>query len=124
MRYKKLKLANGIRLILAPLSETKSVTILVLAKVGSRYEDMKNAGVSHFIEHMMFKGTEKRPTTLDISKELDGVGAEYNAFTAKDHTGYYIKIDSEKVKLAMDILSDIIFNSKFNKEEINREKRS
>lgn len=123
MRFKKLKLANGIRLILAPMSETKAVTILVLAKVGSRHEDSKIAGTSHFIEHMMFKGTRKRPTTLAISKELDGVGAEYNAFTAKDHTGYYIKIDSEKVKLALDILSDVIFNSKFDEEEIKREKQ-
>jgi len=120
--FKKFKLKNGLRIIVAPLHETEAVTVLVLVKVGSRYEIKRINGVSHFVEHLMFKGTKKRPTTLDISKELDGVGADYNAFTAKDYTGYYIKANHEKIELALDILSDILYNSKFEDQEIARER--
>jgi len=105
------------------MTETKAVTALVLFKVGSRYENKDINGISHFVEHMMFKGSKKRPSTLDISKELDSVGAEYNAFTAKDHTGYYVKVSSDKVELALDMLSDILYNSKFDSQEIEREKQ-
>ncbi len=121
--YKKLKLKNGTDVILVPKNESRSLTLLVLYKVGSRYENLKiNHGVSHFIEHLMFKGTKKRPTTFDISKELDGIGAEFNAYTSKDHTGYYIKADAEKFNLACDILSDMLNNSVFDAKEIEREK--
>lgn len=120
--YKKQKLSNGLKLITAPLKETKAVTVLVLVNVGSRHETKEVNGVSHFVEHLLFKGTEKRPTSLDITKELDAVGAEYNAFTAKDHTGYYIKTTAEKVELAFDILSDMIFNASFKPLEINKER--
>lgn len=120
--YKKKTLQNGLRLILSPLHETKAVTVLVLVGVGSRYEEKNINGITHFIEHMLFKGTKKRPTSLDITKELDGVGASYNAFTSKDHTGYYIKIASDKIELAFDLLSDMIFNSKFEAKEIKKEK--
>jgi len=120
--FKKYKLKNGLRVILAPLHETKAVTVLVLVKVGSRYEVKNINGVSHFVEHLMFKGTKKRPTALSITKELDSIGAEYNAFTAKDHTGYYIKANFEKIELALDVLSDIVFNSKLEQPEIERER--
>ncbi|MDD5040632.1 MAG: pitrilysin family protein [Patescibacteria group bacterium] len=120
--FKKIKLKNGIRVILSPLAETKAVTVLVLIKVGSRYETRHISGASHFVEHLMFKGTAKRPSKLQISRELDGVGAEYNAFTAKDHTGYYIKTDYEKVELALDMLSDIVFHSKLDPAEMERER--
>lgn len=121
--HKNFKLKNGFPVILIPLKESKSMTLLVLYRVGSRYEDLKiNHGASHFIEHLMFKGTKKRPTTLDISKELDGIGAEFNAYTSKDHTGYYIRADAEKFPLACDILSDMLWNSKFDNKEIQREK--
>ncbi|MBI5766014.1 insulinase family protein [Candidatus Falkowbacteria bacterium] len=120
--YTKIILKNNVRLILAPLKESKAVTLLVLFKVGSRYEGAKNSGSSHFIEHMMFKGTKKRPNTLAISKELDGVGAEFNAFTGKDYTGYYIKADSRHLGLAVDVLSDMLLNSKFDRQEVEREK--
>ena len=120
--YKKHKLSNGLKLITTPLKETKAVTVLVLVNVGSRHEAKQINGVSHFVEHLLFKGTNKRPTSLDITKELDAVGAEYNAFTSKDHTGYYIKAAAEKIELAFDILSDMIFNSSFNPVEINKER--
>ncbi|MDZ7798586.1 MAG: pitrilysin family protein [Patescibacteria group bacterium] len=120
--HKKIKLKNKATLILAPKNETKAVTVLVIFKIGSRYESKKENGLSHFIEHMMFKGTKKRPNTIDISRELDSVGAEFNAFTSKDYTGYYIKIQHKKIELALDILSDILFNSKFEKNEFEKEK--
>jgi len=116
------KLNNGLKYILAPLSETEAVTVLVLVKVGSRNESVKLNGISHFIEHLLFKGTVSRPTSLDISKELDGVGADYNAFTAKDHTGYYIKVNREHLELAMEIVSDMLFNSLFESGEIAKER--
>ena len=120
--YKKTTLKNGLRIITHPLRETKAVTVLVLFKVGSRYEPKNVNGVSHFIEHLMFKGTKKRPNTLAISQELDSVGASYNAFTSKDFTGYFIKINYEKFELAMDLLSDLLFNSIFRLSDINKER--
>jgi predicted Zn-dependent peptidase len=121
--YQKFKLKNNFPVLLVPQPDSQSVTLLVLFKVGSRYEDIKiHHGVSHFIEHLMFKGTKKRPTTFDISKELDGIGAEFNAYTAKDHTGYYIKSSAEKFDLACNILSDMLTNSRFDSREIEREK--
>ena len=105
MKYSLTKLKNGLQLIISPLNSTEAVTVLVLLPVGSRYESAEVNGVSHFIEHLLFKGTKKRPTALDISRELDAVGAEFNAFTAKDQTGYYVKVAADKIELAFDILS-------------------
>src|SRR3989338_8405022 len=119
--FKKEKLKNGIRLVAIPAPATKAATILILYRVGSRYEPQSLAGVSHYIEHMMFKGTKKRPNTLDISRELDQVGAEYNAFTGKDLTGYWIKVAADDFPLELDIVSDMLQNSKFDKTEFGRE---
>jgi len=121
--YKKTVLKDNLRVILVPRKDTAAVTLLVLFGVGSRYENRRISGVSHFVEHLMFKGTKKRPNTLAISKELDGIGAEYNAFTSKDYTGYYIKADARHLALAVEVLSDMLLNSKFDSEEIEREKR-
>ena len=120
--YQTLKLKNGLPIILVPKNESRSLTMIVVYKVGSRYETEKIAGISHFIEHMMFKGTKKRAQAIDISKALDSVGAEYNAFTAKDHTGYWIKINADHFDLAADVLADMLYNSKFDEQEIAREK--
>jgi len=117
------QLKNGLYYHLVPFSGTQAVTVLVLANVGSRYEADKVWGASHFIEHMMFKGTKKRPSNLDISKELDRYGAEYNAFTGKDFTGYYVKIASDKTPVAVDLLHDMLVNSKFDAKELAREKK-
>jgi len=116
-------LKNNLRTILVPVSGTEAVTVLVMIKVGSRYETPELSGASHFIEHMMFKGTKRRPTTLDISKELDSVGASYNAFTGKSYTGYYAKVPAEYFPLAVDLLHDMIFNSKFAPAELARERK-
>jgi len=120
--YKKLTFPNKTRLLLIPYHDTEAITILFLFGVGSRYESANINGVSHFIEHLMFKGTKKRPTTLDISRDLDRVGAEFNAMTSKDYTGYYIKISQAHKDLAVDILSDMLLHSKFDAKEIDRER--
>lgn len=117
------RLPSGARCLLVPRGETDAVTLFVVYPVGSRYETGDVAGVSHFIEHLMFKGTKRRPTTLSISKELDGVGAEYNAFTSKDHTAYYVKVQSHRLTLAVDVLSDMLKHSKFDPKEIDRERK-
>ena len=85
------KLKNGLRVMLAPSEGTDTVTVLVLVRVGSRYEYKALNGASHFIEHLLFKGTKKRPTAQHISRALDALGAEFNAYTNKHITGYYIK---------------------------------
>ncbi len=117
------KLSNGMRVHLVPFSGTQAVTVLVQTKVGSRYESDDVWGGSHFIEHLMFKGTKKRPKAIDISKTLDRYGAEYNAYTGKEMTGYYIKIAQEKVGVAVDLLHDMIFNSTYKSAEMNRERK-
>jgi predicted Zn-dependent peptidase len=116
------KLKNGITLITVPIKGTKATTVLAMFPVGSRYETAKMSGCSHFVEHLMFKGTVKRPTTLDISRALDSYGSQYNAFTSKEYTGYYIKIAGNKQAVAYDILSDMLYNSQFVKEEVEKEK--
>lgn len=89
---------------------------------GSRYEPENIGGISHFLEHMVFKGTEKRPNTLDIATTVDGIGGEFNAFTSKEYTGYYIKAAAKDVELAIDLLADMLFHSKFEADEIERER--
>jgi len=115
-------LKNGLRCVTIPLSNTKAVTALVMIGAGSKYETKKTNGVAHFLEHMMFKGTRKRPTALEISSLLDGVGAQYNAFTSKEYTGYYIKVDEPHLELALDVLSDAYRNSLYAQGEIGKER--
>lgn len=117
------EIKNGVSLVTAKLAGTSAVTVMVFVKTGTRFENASTeAGVAHFLEHLLFKGTKKRPSTFEISKELDSVGAEYNAFTSKDYTGFYIKLKSEKIELALDMLSDMLFDSLFAEDEINKEK--
>lgn len=120
--FQKYKLDNKANVVLVPQENTHSVTVLVLYPVGSRYESAKLSGASHYIEHLMFKGTKKRKNTLVLTREIDRLGAEYNAFTSKDHTGYYIKTDGHYTETALDILSDMLFNSTFDAKEMEREK--
>lgn len=122
MSYHQRKLANGSCLITVPVPSTKATAIFVFFKVGSRYESRAINGAAHFIEHLMFKGTTKRPSTLAIAKLLDGVGAHYNAFTSKDVTGYYIKLSADHQALAVDVLSDIVLHSLFDPAEITKER--
>ena len=108
-------LPNKARVILVPQADTQSVTGMIMFPVGSRYEPAKLNGVSHYIEHLMFKGTEKRKNTLTLTREIDRLGAEYNAFTGKEYTGYYVKADAEYTATLIDILADMLYNSTFSK---------
>ncbi len=116
------QLKNGLRVITAPLHDTKAVTVLIMAAVGSRYESDNQAGISHFMEHMFFKGTLKRPTPLAISTELDGLGASFNAFTAEEYTGYFVSTSANHFDQAFDIISDMLINGQFRPKELEREK--
>lgn len=122
MNYKKTKLKNGLRVVTAPIAGTETATVMIAVGVGSRYETEKEAGLSHFIEHMMFKGTKKRPNTQIITSELDAIGGEFNAFTGKDKTVYYAKTDAKHLDTALDVISDMYLNSKLDPKEIAREK--
>ena len=122
MDYQRTVLKNGLRLVTVPMPQVDSVTVMVLVGVGSRYEAKKVTGLSHFLEHMAFKGTKKRPSTLEIASLVEGIGGEFNAATSKDNTSYYIKSASKYLPLLLDVLSDMLLNSLFKKEEIEREK--
>ncbi|MGM0439054.1 MAG: M16 family metallopeptidase [Patescibacteria group bacterium] len=120
--YKKHNLSSGMDLITVPQKGTKAAVVLVLVKTGSKYEEKEIMGISHFLEHMLFKKTEKRPSPLDIAETLDKVGGSYNAFTSEDFTGYYAKVNSEKLDLALDWVSDIYLNSLLPAQEVEKEK--
>src|SRR5450830_1266905 len=105
MKFSKKVLKNGLRVITVPMKDNPTVTVLVLVEAGSKYETKKVNGISHFLEHMCFKGTVKRPKSIDISRELDAIGSQYNAFTAEECTGYYVKSDAKHFKLTFDIIS-------------------
>ena len=120
--FQKTTLDNGLRVVTAPMPAAKSVAVMVMVAAGSRYETKPTNGIAHFAEHMFFKGTEKRPTAKDISAEVDGIGGEFNAFTSKEYTGYYIKCAAEHRSLALDVLADQILHSKFDADELEREK--
>ncbi len=122
MKYTKKILKNGLRVVMVPMKDNPTVTVLVLVEAGSKYEEKKVNGISHFLEHMCFKGTSKRPKGVDISKELDSLGSQYNAFTAQEYTGYYAKSDAKHFKKIFDVVSDIYLNSTFPEAEMQKEK--
>ncbi len=122
MEFKKQTLPNGLRVVLVPKPDSVAATILVMVETGSIYEDKVNNGVAHFLEHMCFKGTTKRPTPAMISEELDGLGAQYNAFTDTEYTGYYATVQPAKFAQALDILADMYLDPTLPEAEIAKEK--
>jgi predicted Zn-dependent peptidase len=122
MKYTRKVLGNGLRVITIPMPSFESATAMVMVGAGSRYETRANNGISHFLEHMAFKGTMKRPTAQDIAGLIDGVGGEFNAFTSKEVTGYFVKSAASHVELCLDVLSDMLQNSKLDQKEIDKEK--
>ncbi len=122
MNFKKVTLSNGLTLITVPLPDSPSVTALVMVRAGSKYETKEINGVSHFLEHMCFKGTIKRPTAAHISLELDSMGAQSNAFTGHEYTGYYAKAEPGRLTTILDVISDVYLNSVFDPAEIEKEK--
>jgi len=115
-------LPNGLRVLTAPMPQAKSITCFVMVAAGSRYETRPTNGIAHFTEHMVFKGTERRPTARDIAGEVDAIGGEFNAFTSKEYTGYFVRCAGESREVALDVLVDMLRHSKFEPEEIEREK--
>ncbi|MBA3550758.1 insulinase family protein, partial [Patescibacteria group bacterium] len=122
MKYKKKVLENGLRVITVQMKDNPTVTVLVMVEAGSEYETKEKNGISHFLEHMCFKGTVKRPTALLISKELDSIGAHYNAFTSDEYTGYYAKSAPKHIYKILDVVSDLYLNQVFDEKEIEKEK--
>lgn len=122
MQFHKTTLANKLRLITIPMPDNPAVTVFVMVEAGSKYETKANNGISHFLEHMVFKGTTKRPKASDISRELDSIGAHYNAFTSQEFTGYYAKADKKHLNTILDIISDLYTDPIFDEKEMQKEK--
>jgi predicted Zn-dependent peptidase len=120
--FERRRLGNGLRVLTAPLDHAQSVACFVMLAAGSRYERAENRGIAHFAEHMFFKGTERRPTSRDLTTIIDGIGGEFNAFTSKEYTGYYVRCAADDRDIALDVLLDMLRHSKFDPEEIEREK--
>ena len=121
-QHKLSKLKTGLQVVIVPMPQVESMTTMIAVGAGSRYETPKTSGLFHFLEHMAFKGTEKRPSTLDIATELDSVGGIFNAFTDKELTAYWVKLSARYKGLAFDVLADMLVNSLLKPEEIEREK--
>jgi len=122
INHKIVILSNKIRMILVPETGAKTTTAFIAIKTGSKYESRSESGLSHFLEHMFFKGTDRRPNTLALAAELDVLGGEYNAFTSKEHTCFFVKAAAGKLDIALEILGDMLSNSKFEAKEIKKEK--
>src|ERR671925_1396851 len=122
MTFERHVLDNGLRLVTAPVPHAQSVICFLMFAAGSRYETPETNGIAHFTEHMLFKGTDRRPTARDIAGEVDAIGGEFNAFTGKEYTGYYVKCAAEHRDVALDVIVDMLRNSRFLEEEIEREK--
>jgi predicted Zn-dependent peptidase len=120
--FERQTLSNGLRVLTAPLPHAQSVACFIMLAAGSRYEDERNRGIAHFAEHMFFKGTERRPSARDLTTIVDGIGGEFNAFTSKEYTGYYVRCAGADRDTALDVLVDMLRHSKFDPEEVEREK--
>ena len=115
-------LENGLRLQAIEMPGTNVVTTMILVGAGSRYEDKEISGISHFLEHMFFKGAEKYKTPKEVSEAVDSFGGEFNAFTGKEYVGYYVKSGKNNLEKSLDVLSDMLIHSKFPKQEIEKER--
>ncbi|HVN26220.1 MAG TPA: pitrilysin family protein [Candidatus Paceibacterota bacterium] len=119
---KKTVLPNGLRVLLVPQPENMAATVLILVQAGSEYETKRLSGVSHFLEHLMFKGTANRPKPGMIDRELASLGAQYNAFTDQEYTGYYVKAQAEKLPKTLEIISDLYLNPLIDPAEMEKER--
>jgi len=120
--YKKKVLKNGLRIVIVPIKKSPSVTVMSLIEAGSKYENKHNNGISHFLEHMCFKGTDKRPKAIDISREFDSMGAQSNAFTSQEVTGYWAKAHKKHTGRILDIISDMYLHPTFPIDDLETEK--
>lgn len=122
MTYHKATLSNGLRIITVPFKNMESATVAVWAGVGSRGESHDLGGISHFLEHMVFKGSKKRPQAREIAESVDSIGGEFNAATSKEWTNFYIKARAAVIDTAFDVLSDMVLNPLLRQDDIDREK--
>ncbi|MDO8728778.1 MAG: pitrilysin family protein [bacterium] len=122
MNFKKETLLNGLRIITAPMKDNPAIMVLVMVETGSNYETKAENGLSHFLEHMCFKGTTNRPKVTDIAKELDGLGAQNNAFTSNEFTGYYAKAAKKHFSKLFEIISDLYLNPTLPIDDIEKER--
>lgn len=120
--HKQTILPNGLKIITTPLSGTKSVTVLCLVGAGSRYETSNINGISHFLEHLFFKGAKRYKNAAEVSSAIDSVGGDFNAFTGKEYAGYYVKLASHQKEVAFDVIGDMMLNATLIPEEIDKER--
>src|SRR3989338_5745559 len=122
MRYEVSKLANGLRMLCVPTSSVESAALTIWVKPGSRNETRKLSGISHFLEHMAFKGSARRPSAKLVAETVDGIGGEFNASTSKEWMNFYIKCRAGKLEVAFDVIADMLLSPLLLAEEIEREK--
>lgn len=115
-------LPNGLRIVTTPIEGTKSVTVLCLTGAGSRYEHKEINGISHYLEHLFFKGAERYKNAMEVASAIDSVGGDFNAFTGKEYVGYYVKLGTDDKEVAFDVIGDMILNANFLPEEIEKER--
>ena len=120
--FKKITFKNGLRVLLVPQKGSLAASVVILVAAGSEYEKKPMNGISHFLEHMTFKGTTRRPRVGQIAEELAGLGAQSNAFTGQEYTGYWAKAEARKLPQILDIVSDLYLNPLFNPAEIEKER--
>jgi len=122
MKYSTERFSNGVRFVFVPMPSNPAVTAMTLIGAGSEFERKHESGMSHFLEHMLFKGTHKRPRSIDISRELDELGASYNAFTSREHTAFHIKAATVHFEKITDVLADLVLSPRLDESDINRER--
>lgn len=120
--FQKTTLKNGLRIVVVPQKSSQTVTALALVGTGSKYETKDTSGISHFLEHMYFKGTEKRPSPLAVAETMDKLGGVFNAFTSEEYTGYYAKVASSQAETALEWVADIYLNSLLPAKEMEKER--
>jgi len=121
--YRKTVLGNGLRILTERMPHTRSVSVCIFLGVGSRYETARRAGVSHFVEHVIFRGTQKRPSSGDISRAIEGLGGILNGGTDRESTVYWCKVPSQHLEVALDVLSDILLHSRFDRGDVEKERQ-
>ncbi len=122
LTHTKNTLKNGLTVLTIPMPGVESVTVLALCNTGSRFESKKEQGIAHFFEHMVFKGTESYPSAQLLARTIDTIGAEFNAFTSKEYTGYYVKAAGRHAGVAIDVVSDMLLKPFLRQDDIDREK--
>jgi len=122
LNIKKINLPSKLRIITVPMKSTEAVTVMIMIKAGSRYETQHIRGISHFLEHMFFKGGERYQTPREVAQAIDSIGGIFNAFTGNQFVAYFVKVAKEYTETAFDVLSDMLLNARFDKDGLKRER--